>query len=162
MRDRMNERAFMVPADQYDISGLLSEWAWLVPERDTPLFLTVMADWVFGSPDGSIWRLSTLDGDYVRIAANTEQYNALIGAAQWLNEEFCADWQPIAAGNDLLPNDTECLGWRLHPYLGGELKVGNLQVFSMLVYQSLMGQLHRQFQARSGTGPVKKPRWKFW
>lgn len=105
----MNDRAFMVAADQYGIAELLPEWAWLLPERDTPLFLTVMGDWVFGSPDGSIWRLSALEGDYVRIAANAEQYNALKRDIQWLNDEFCANWQPIAAGNGLLPNNTECL-----------------------------------------------------
>ncbi|MFS2002705.1 hypothetical protein ACEN9F_03670 [Duganella sp. CT11-25] len=151
----MNERAFMIPADRYELSGLLAEWAWLVPESDTPLFLTVMADWVFGAPDGSIWRLSALEGDYVRIAANAAEYNALKGTPQWLNKAFCADWQPIAAGNNLLPNDMECLGWRRHPYLGGELKAGNLQVFSMLTYQSLMGQLHRQLQPRSGAESEK-------
>jgi hypothetical protein len=158
----MTERAFMVPAERYDLSALLSEWTWLVPERDTPLFLTAMADWVFGSPDGTIWRLSSLEGDYVQIAANAEQYNAMKRSAEWLNEEFCADWQPIAAGNSMLPDEAECLGWRVHPYLGREMKVGNLQVFSMLVYQSLMGQLHRQVRARPTTAPVKKPSWKFW
>ncbi|UUZ49604.1 DUF1851 domain-containing protein [Massilia sp. B-10] len=158
----MNERAFMVPADRYDLPALLAEWTWLVPERDTPLFLTVMADWVFGSPDGSIWRLSVLEGDYVQIATNSEHYNAMKRSAEWINEEFCADWQPIAAGNNLLPDEAERIGWRVHPYLGGDMKVENLQVFSMLVYQSLMGQLHRQLKARGDTPPTNKPRWKFW
>lgn len=158
----MSERAFMVPAERYDLSALLSEWTWLVPERDTPLFLTVMVDWVFGSPDGAIWRLSALEGDYVQIAKNAEQYNCMKRSEEWLSEEFCADWQPIAAGSNLLPDEAECLGWRVHPYLGGDMKVGNLQVFSMLVYQSLMGQLHRQLRARPATAPAKKPSWKFW
>jgi hypothetical protein len=158
----MKERAFMVPAERYDLSALLSEWTWLVPERDTPLFLTVMADWVFGSPDGAIWRLSALEGDYVQIAKNAEQFNGMKRSAEWLNEEFCADWQPIAAVSNFLPDEDECLGWRVHPYLGGEMNVGNFQVFSMLVYQSLMGQLHRQLRARPATTPAKKPSWKFW
>jgi hypothetical protein len=158
----MNKRAFMIPAERYDLPALLSEWTWLIPEQDTPLFLTIMADWVFGSPNGTIWRLSVLEGDYVQIAANSEQYNTMKSSAEWLNGEFCADWQPIAAGNNLLPNDSECLGWRVHPYLGGEMKVENLQIFSMLVYQNLMGQLHRQLNARQSSAPPKKPRWKFW
>jgi hypothetical protein len=161
-KDLMNDRAFMVPAERYDLSALLSEWTWLVPERDTPLFLTVMADWVFGSPDGAIWRLSVLDGDYVQIAASSEQYNAMKRSTEWLNEEFCADWQAIAVGNGMQPDEAECLGWGVHPYLGGELKVENLLVFSMLVYQSLMGQLHRQLSANPPASLTKKPSWKFW
>lgn len=152
----------MVPVERYDLATLLSEWTWLIPERDTPLFLTVMADWVFGSPDGALWRLSALEGDYVQIAAIAEQFNAMKRSVEWLNDKFCADWQPIAAGNNIRPDEVECLGWRVHPYLGGEMKVENLQAFSMPVYQSLMGQLHRQFRLSKAIAPTKKSIWKFW
>jgi hypothetical protein len=158
----MVKRAFMVAADRYDTSALLLDWQWLVPEKDTPLFLTVMADWVFGSPDGSIWRLSVLEGNYVRIALDAEKYNTLKKSVQWLDEEFSAGWQSIGAGAGLKPNDMECLGWRLHPCLGGELMPNNLQIFSMLVYQSLMGQLHKQMQKPANIALSERPWWKLW
>ena len=35
-----------------------------------------------------------------------------------------------------------------HPLLGGALDKANLQLFDMIAYQSLMGQLDRQVQRR--------------
>jgi hypothetical protein len=93
----------------------------------------------------------------VQIATNSEQYNAMKTSTEWLNEDCCPDWQPVAAGNGMLPDEAECLGWRAHPYLGGEMEIENLQVSSILVYQSLMGQLHRQLSARQPASLTKKP-----
>ncbi len=141
-------RDFMVSAQSYDLPRLLAEWSWLIPEYHTPLFISVLGDWVFGVPDGSLWCLSVLEGDYTRIAADGNEYNRLNKSQDWLNVTFIADWQPIAAAHGLLPTNDQCLGWKVHPLLGAEMKVGNLQVFEMAVYQSLMGQMHRQLRQR--------------
>lgn len=44
-------------------------------------------------------------------------------------------WLVVAAAHGMQPDKDECLGWRLHPLIGGPLEVAN---------PSLMGQLHRQ------------------
>jgi hypothetical protein len=160
----MNEmRSFMVEAQEYNISGLLEEWHWLVPKSDTPLFISVLGDWVFGAPNGSLWALSALDGSYKQIAVNAMEYNTLNKSAEWLDQTFSEGWQEIGYRHGLCPSKDQCLGWKLHPFLGGKFEVGNLQIFSMLVYQSLMGQLHRQvLQNASGTSSSKKPWYKPW
>jgi hypothetical protein len=35
----------------------------------------------------------------------------------------------------------ECYGWRIHPMIGGKFEFENIQIFSLSVYESLMGQL---------------------
>ena len=142
-------RPFMIEASRYETPRLLAEWRWLVPSTDTPLFISVFGDWVFGHSDDSLWVLSVLEGTYSRVAHNAAEYNTLNKSADWLDKTFIAGWQPIAAGHGLLPNKDECLGWKVHPLIGGKLEAANLQVFSMLVYQSIMGQLHRQLQQRA-------------
>ena len=42
----------------------------------------------------------------------------------------------------------QCLGWKVHPIIGGALDKTNLQLFSVHMYQSLMGQLFRQLGGR--------------
>jgi hypothetical protein len=111
----------MIAASEYDTAGLLAEWHWLVPKFATPLFISAFGDWVFGHPDGSLWILSLLEGNYHQVARNAAEYNTL-------NKSI------------------ECLGWKAHPVIGGKFAAANLQVFSMAVYQSLMGQLHRQLR----------------
>jgi len=139
----------MSHASEYDTAPLLAEWKWLIPESDTPLFISAFGDWVFGKPDGSLWVLSLLEGTYEQVARNSNDYNLLNKSEKWLNQVFIAGWLPIAIENGLAPSKSECLGWKLHPLLGGKFAVANLQVFSMLVYQSIMGQLHRQLKERS-------------
>lgn len=146
-------RALMIDASEYDTSALLAEWQWLVPELATPLFISAFGDWVFGHPDGSLWVLSLLEGDYRQVAKNAAEYNTLNKSADWLEQTFIAGWQVIAAGHGMQPGKNECLGWKLHPLLGGKFKAENLQIFGMAVYQSLMGQLHRQLRKPSAPPP---------
>ncbi len=142
-------RPLMIEAAQFDTVDLMEQWRWLVPEADTPLFISAFGDWVVGKPDGSLWALSVLEGTYERIAENSAEYNKLNKSAEWLESTFIAGWLPIAAGNGLEPGNGQCIGWKLHPLLGGKFDVANLQLFDMRVYQSLMGQLHRQLRART-------------
>jgi hypothetical protein len=149
-------RAFMLPAERYDVPRLLHDWQWLLPPHQTELFVTVLGDWIFGAPDGSLWCLSALEGTYTQVAANSAEYNRFRQSAQWMNATFNADWQLIGERHGLRPNDAQCLGWRLHPRIGGTFTPANLQVFDMAAYQGLMGQLHRQLapQAEPATKPV--------
>lgn len=138
----------MYEACHYDASKLLAEWHWLVPAVHTPLFISAFGDWVLGAPNGSLWVLSVLDGDYFMVAKNSDEYNSLSKSSDWVDETFIASWLSIAASHGLNPSKDECLGWKIHPLFGGKFEVSNLQVFSMFVYQSLMGQLHRQIRER--------------
>ena len=148
-------RAFMLPAERYDVDRLLHEWLWLLPPYQTPLFVTVLADWVFGAPEGSLWCLSALEGTYAQVAANSNDYNRFKQSPDWMSATFSAEWQPIGEHHGLFPTNNECLGWRVHPRIGGAFSSGNLQVFDMAAYQSLMGQLHRQLTPPAE--PAAKP-----
>ncbi|CAN7711631.1 T6SS immunity protein Tdi1 domain-containing protein [Variovorax paradoxus] len=155
-------RPLMFKANRYDVSDLLMEWRWRIPPSGTPLFVSAFGDWVFGHPDGSLWALSVLEGTYQQVARNSSEYNTLNKSPEWLDDIFIASWLSIAAGNGLEPGPDECLGWKLHPLLGGKFEVSNMQLFSMRVYQSLMGQLHRQLQAIPEPPRDKKPWYKVW
>lgn len=137
------------PSDQ-DIEKLLPQWSWLVPPNTTPLFISAFGDWVFGHPDGSLSVLSLLEGTLETVANSAEDYNRLNKSPEWCDEIFIASWYPIALENGIVPKEGECIGWTIHPILGGEFSVQNLQIFDMSVYQSLMCQLH--FQLRGGGG----------
>ena len=146
----MNESTlppFMVAAESFDVEDLLVPWRWLVPPEATPLFVSVFGDWVFGASDGSLWALSLLEGTYSQIASSGAEYNRLKSSFEWLDNTFMAGWQEIAHRHGLVPAVDECIGWRVHPALGGPFAKENLEVFSMRVYQHLMGQLHQQLQA---------------
>jgi hypothetical protein len=103
------------PAD----AGLIEEWRWLVPDTLTPLFITAFGDWTFGAPDGSLWLLETLEGSLNPIAENSTEYNERKASEAWLDENLMAGWFVIALGDGLAPSSDECIGWKIHPLLGG-------------------------------------------
>lgn len=139
---------FMTSAEAFDVEDLLVPWRWLIPPSATPLFISVFGDWVFGAPDGSLWALSVLEGTYSKIAASGAEHNRLKASFAWLDETFIAGWQEIAHRHGMVPAVHECIGWKVHPALGGAFEKENLNIFSMRVYQYLMGQLHQQLQQR--------------
>jgi hypothetical protein len=138
--------AFMISVDGFDTEALLEFWRWLVPRSATPLFISVFGDWVFGVPDGSLWALSLLEGDFRKIADSSSEYNRLKSSFEWMDQTFMAGWQEIAHRHGLTPRADQCIGWRIHPTLGGPFKPDNLQLFDMLAYQCIMGQLHESLQ----------------
>ena len=132
-----------------EISKFLPQWSWIVPETSTPLYLSTFGDWVFGNSDGSLSVLSLLEGKYERVANNCNEFNEYNKSPEWCDEIFIASWYPIAIENGIIPSQDECIGWKIHPVIGGKFEVENLRVFSMEVYQSLMSQLHFKV---AGTG----------
>lgn len=123
---------------------LLQEWRWLVPEDHNPLLIGAFGDWIIGAPDGSLWSLELLEGTYSRIADNADAFNQAKADPENLKLWFMAEWVEIAERRGLVPKADECLGWKVHPMLGAPISPDNIQVFSLRVYQSLMGQLFRQ------------------
>jgi hypothetical protein len=139
---------FMISTDDLDTEVLLAPWAWLVPRSLTPLFLSVLGDWVFGAPDGSLWALSTLEAVLRKIADTAAEYNRLKSSFDWLDENFLASWQEIAQRHGLVPMRHQCIGWKVHPILGGPFQPSNLRLFDVVVYQQLIGQMHQQLRQR--------------
>ena len=137
-------RDLAISCADVDWPPLLAEWRWLVPSDHTPLLIGAFGDWVIGAPDGSHWSLDLLEGRYTRIAANSAEFNVAKLDEDNRNLWFTADWVVIANEHGLIPKADECLGWKVHPRFGGRFEHENIQVFSLRVYQSLMGQLHRQ------------------
>ncbi|MCF2858403.1 DUF1851 domain-containing protein [Pseudoalteromonas sp. SMS1] len=129
-----------------EITVLLPQWSWLVPTDSTALFLTAFGDWVFGNPNGSLSVLSVLEGTFEQVASSGQEFNQLNKSPEWCCETFLSDWYSLAMTNGIVPSEGECIGWKVHPIVGGEFSVSNLQIFSMDVYQSLMAQLHAKVQ----------------
>jgi hypothetical protein len=139
---------FMQPSE-LEADNLLPQWFWIVPENAAPLFISAFGDWVFENPNGSLSVLSMLEGTFEKVANNSAEYNEKNKSPEWCDEIFISSWYQIAIANGVIPKEGECIGWKVHPIIGGEFRAENLQVFDMVVYQSLMSQLHSQL-LRSG------------
>lgn len=142
-------RSIATSCSDIDWAPLLQDWRWLVPDDHLPLMVGVFGDWIMGAPDDSLWSLELLEGSYSRIADNAEEFNRAKSNPDNLNLWFMAEWAEIAERHGLVPSGDQCLGWKVHPMLGGKFEADNIQLFSLRVYQSLMGQLFRQLRQSS-------------
>ena len=138
------KRALAISCDDMDCSRLLNEWRWLVPEDAVPLMIGIFGDWIFSTPDGSHWHLDLLEGQFQRIAKDSNDFNAKKNVKQNRENWFGSNWADIALELGMIPDDDECLGWKIAPVLGGSFSVDNIQVFTLVVYQSCNGQLFHQ------------------
>jgi hypothetical protein len=139
-------RAFMIEASRFDTDDLLRCWRWRVSPELKPQMISLFGDWVFGAPDGTIWALSLLEGECGQIARSSAEYNILKRDFDWMSEVFIADWQEIAERHRIIPADDQCIGWKVHPMLGGAFSVDNMKIQSMSSYQPFMGEFHRQIR----------------
>jgi len=137
-------RDLAISCDRLNCTDLRSAWTWLVPADHTPLMIGAFGDWIFCAPDGSLWTLCLLEGDYRQIARDSAEFNRLKREPENLDSWFKAGWVEIAARHGLVPNIDECLGWKVPPFLGGAFSADNIAAFSLRVYQSIQGQLHQQ------------------
>lgn len=148
-----------IPIDGLDSDELLREWRWVVPEDHRPFRMTVFGDWLLEAPDGSIHLLDLLEGELKRIAGSMGELGELEQQEDQREELYLEGFVMRCRAEGVKLGEGECLGWRLHPKLGGNLSVDNIQPFSIRVYQCLVGQLMRQLHAMKPGTP--KPALKF-
>jgi hypothetical protein len=137
------QRPLAISVEALNCGELLTDWRWLVGSDATPLQIGIFGDWIFGMPNGSIWHLSLLDGAFCQIADTSIAFNSLKELPENRSDWFGADWADVALAHGLSPAEHECLGWKVAPIFGGPFSFENIQVFSLRVYQSIMGQTFR-------------------
>jgi hypothetical protein len=127
---------------------LLAEWRWIVPENDTPIWINLFGDWAFASPDGVVHFLDLIEGTYSPIASSTLMLDIALRSEENRNRWLLADWVEICIERSLLLARNQCYGWIKSPILGAQFEFSNIQVFDLIVYESLMGQVHRGHRRR--------------
>ncbi|MER8975193.1 MULTISPECIES: hypothetical protein [unclassified Mesorhizobium] len=92
-----------IKCEDIDCSRLFDDWSWLVPASHTPLIIGHFGDTVFAAPDGLHWLLSTLDGEYERIAKDSAEFNRLKGDPENVDIWFQWGWANIALQSGIVP-----------------------------------------------------------
>jgi hypothetical protein len=136
----------IIPAVGLETKRWLAEWRWLVPEVFSPLWLNCFGDWVFASRDGEIYFLDLLEGSFKSISPSNQVLSGQLNREENQNRWLMADWVGICRERGLLLSNGQCYGWKVAPVLGGKFEFDNIQVFDLLVYECIMGQIHRQLQ----------------
>jgi hypothetical protein len=112
--------------------------------------------WFFSDRHDRVHCLDLIEGDLRQIAPSIREYNRLKDLAEMRAEWFLDGLVFRCDAEGLRLGFGECYGWRLHPMIGGKFEFANIQVFSLVVYQSLMSQLLPQWKRLSPGQPIPK------
>ena len=92
--------------------------------------------------------MSTLEGNVSRIAETNIEFNRLKETQQKRDEWFLEGFVLSLASRGVFLKAGECFGFEKPPVLGGAIEIGNIKPFPVIVWQSIMGQLHEQLAKR--------------
>lgn len=133
--------------DELDTDRLLADWRWLVSPDYQPFCMTLFGDWFFLGPDQAVHMLDLISGELREVGSTRADFLAALEdkatREDWLMDELAE----LCLERGLVPGPQECLALKIPPRIGGAIAFSNLQVLDLLVYQSIMGQLHRQTKA---------------
>jgi hypothetical protein len=138
----------VVHVEQESLSIHMGEWRFLVPDAYSPQIVTAFGDWIFTFPRLEIDFLDVLEWTFSCIADSETPFYHLLETVENRNRWFMADWVDICYGQGLVPKEGECFGWKIHPIFGCKLESANIQLFDILVFQSILGQIFRQIRSK--------------
>lgn len=140
--------------DGLDTDSLLADWRWLVPMELCPVQMTKFGDWFFRGPAGQVYMLDLIEGELSQVADTIEEFNELIDEDEKRSEWYLDGFVFRCHEEGLHLSPQQCYGWKIHPLIGGKFEFENIQMFDLLVYQTLMGQLLRQWKALKPGQPI--------
>ena len=123
---------------------LMKNWLWLVPAGAEPMLPTACGDVFLRLADGGIALLDTYAGACDVVAPDYDQWKAMLGDTQRMDE-----WFKIGLVADLLdaglkrqPGD--CFSPFVPQIVNGSWERSNFHTCSLLVHLASLGQIHRQ------------------
>ncbi len=137
-----------------NLADLLAECRWLVPADYTAIQMTKFGDWFFADAVGRVFFLDLIEGNLCQVASSIAEYNQLKNTSEKQSKWFLDGFVFRCDSEGLLLHEGECYGWKVHPMIGGKFEFANIQIFSLRVYQSLMGQLWRQLKQLKPGDPI--------
>jgi len=126
-----------------DCERLLSDWRWLVPGSFRPFCLTMFGDWFFEDATGRVIFLDTVAAQLAEIAPSRQAFLTERVLQANLDQWFMADLAMLCWERGLRPGPGQCLSFKIPPMLSGQLDVDNIEVCDLMVYESILGQIHR-------------------
>lgn len=135
-----------IPLDGLASSELLEDWTWLCKEPYTQIAMTNFGDMFLCDESGGVHFLDLVSGELSKVADSVIEFQRLAAdqekKRQWFLTEFLTEIE--RAGLTLSAG--QCFSFKKPPALGGRIELANVEIASIAVHISLMGQIHRQLK----------------
>ena len=123
---------------------ILSDWAWLIDEDCSPFKMTAFGDLFLQNEKGHICFLDLVSGEMTRVATSETELATLLAKEEYIQEWLMPDLVSLLRERGVNLGERECYGFKIPPVLGGEISAENIEPSDVVVYLSILGQIHRQ------------------
>jgi len=135
-----------IPINDFVSEDLLEDWTWLFGNAHTLIAMNNFADMFVRAADGSIGIVNVTWGTMDQIAPNTGMFEQMIRDRGNQDKWFLLDMLMQIERAGLTLGNGQCFGFKVPLRLGGKMDLSNVEVSSVSVYVSMMGQIHRQLK----------------
>ena len=151
----MNLSDYLIDQQDHDWSGILADWAWLLPSDLTVWMVNRFGDLIFVPEDGTVQFLDISGGSVRQLAQSREDFFTQVdlgdNADNWLLISLTD--KCVAAGLTLGPG--QCYTFKIAPVFGGKYVLDNVEVCDSVVNYSLLAQIHKQIKDLPDGAQVK-------
>jgi len=119
---------------------------WLLGTPHDVIAMNNFADMFVRAADGSIGIVNVSWGTIDQIASNTSMFEQMISDRGNKDKLFLLDMLMQIEHAGLTLGNGQCFGFKVPLMLGGKMDLSNIEVSSVSVYVSMMGQIHRQLK----------------
>jgi len=135
-----------IPLDGLSSSDLLEDWAWLCKKPYTLIAMTNFGDMFLCDESGGVHFLDLLSAKLSSVANSVTEFQELAADKEKQRQWFLTDLltEIELAGPALSAG--QCFSFKKPPALGGRVELANVEIASIAVYVSLMGQIHHQLK----------------
>jgi hypothetical protein len=145
----------IVSFDHLDRNHLLDDWRWLIGPSKQPILLSAVGDaFVQDETDATIHLLDTAAGSCGLVAADEDEFRALLSDSQWVTDHLAVRVIADFLTNGLRLEPGQIYSWKRPPVLGGEYEFDNAHTTDITVHFSVTGQIHEQVRSLPPGTPV--------
>jgi hypothetical protein len=135
-----------IPIDRLSQIELLADWKWLLKGSYVMIAMNNFGDIFLRQSTGEIRLLRVGSGDLEKIADSQAEFQSLVAEKEKQREWFALELLTEIEREGMTLAPGQCFSLKKPLTLGGTMEVSNIEVASIAIYVSLMGQMHRQLK----------------
>ena len=161
----------LAPVTDIGDSDILASWRWLVGPDAQPLLLTAFGDLFVEQPTGEVLFLDTYEGSLKPAGESRDAWKRALEGPENIDAWFTPGLLAALQDKGLRLQPGQTYSPIQAPVLGGSMEPDNFECVPWRVHFILMGQLHEQVKDLPAGTPIAgvdiewdrpRPWWKFW
>lgn len=135
---------FFIDANSLNLTELLTEWRWLVPDDYQPFAVSALGDMFLRVSNGQVYWLDTVRGSLDQVASSLDEYQQLLRTEEKAYQWFSVNLIAALKSKGIIPGPDQCYSFKHFPILGGAVDPSNIELTNVYVHFGMLGEIHKQ------------------